>query len=159
MFLDLRFLLEILLRWMGRPVTDSAHARRRPAAVAGRIAFPDEGSPLSLTPLNRDHETLNLDLSRHEPLLVNALAGLPAPTPAAPAPPPAPTYAPSIGTFTVNPTSVQVGTSVTLSAANVTETGGTIAGVQFCRESNGIAGLQAGSDTLVGSASQSGNNT
>src|SRR5262249_47740544 len=44
----------------------------------------------------------------------------------------------------------------TLTASNVTETGGTVTGVNFYRESNGTAGLQVGSDTLVGAAAQSG---
>ena len=45
---------------------------------------------------------------------------------------------------------------VTLAAANVIETGGTVASVKFYRESNGATGLQTGSDTLVGSGTQSG---
>ena len=68
--------------------------------------------------------------------LVTGLAGT------SPAPPPV-AYPPTIGSFTVNPTSVQVGTLVTLSASGVTETDGTITGVQFYRESNGTAGLQS----------------
>jgi hypothetical protein len=64
--------------------------------------------------------------------------------------------APSIGSLTVNPNSVQVGTPVSLVAANVSETGGTVAGVTFYRETNNTAGLQIGSDTLVGSGTHSG---
>jgi hypothetical protein len=67
-FLDLRFLLEFLLRWMGQPATDSERARRGPAAGPGRIVSPGDGSPLSLTPLNRDHEVSDFDLNRHKPL-------------------------------------------------------------------------------------------
>ena len=81
--------------------------------------------------------------------LVSSLAGSPVPVPP-------PTSLPTIGAFTVNPTSVTPGTSVTLTAANVSETGGTITSVKFYRESNGTAGLQTGADTLVGSGSQSG---
>jgi hypothetical protein len=66
------------------------------------------------------------------------------------------TGTPTIGSFTVNPASVTVGGTVTLTASNVTETGGTITAVNFYRESNGTAGLQIGSDTLVGSGTQSG---
>ena len=61
---------------------------------------------------------------------MSSLAGSPAPVPP-------PTTLPTIGEFTVNPTSVTAGTSVTLAAVNVTETGGTIASVKFYRESNG----------------------
>jgi hypothetical protein len=68
------------------------------------------------------------------------------------------TPTPTIGSFTVSPTSVVAnsGATVTLSAANVTETGGTVASVTFYRESNGTGGLQTASDTLVGSGTQSG---
>src|SRR5207245_2381903 len=62
--------------------------------------------------------------------------------------------APTIGSFAVVPTSVVSGGTVTLTASNVT--GGTISGVNFYRESNGTAGLQIGSDTLVGDGMQSG---
>ena len=64
--------------------------------------------------------------------------------------------APTIGSFTVNPTSVVSGGTVTLTASNVTVTGGTISEVSFYRESNGLVGLQVGSDTLVGAGTQSG---
>ena len=66
------------------------------------------------------------------------------------------TPTPSIGSFTVNPFSVVAGSSVTLTASNVVETGGTISTVKFYRESNGSGGLQTVSDTLVGTAVQSG---
>jgi hypothetical protein len=71
-FLDLRFLLAILLRWMGRPATDSERARRGPVAVPGRIVSPGDGVPLSLTLLDRDHEASDFDLNRNEPLHRNA---------------------------------------------------------------------------------------
>ena len=53
---------------------------------------------------------------------------------------------------------VTEGTSTTLTASSVTETGGTgtIAGVNFYRESNSTTGLQIGSDTLVGAGTASG---
>ena len=62
---------------------------------------------------------------------------------------------PAIGSFAVGPASVMVGGSFTLTAAGVAETGGTVAGVRFYRESNGTSGYQAGGDAVVGSASQS----
>jgi hypothetical protein len=62
--------------------------------------------------------------------------------------------APTIDSFTVAPTSVVSGGTVTLTASNVT--GGTINGVNFYRESNGTSGLQVGSDTLVGAGTQNG---
>ncbi len=71
-------------------------------------------------------------------------------------PTPTPTPTPTIGGFTVNPSSTTVGTPVTLSATGVTESGGSISGVAFYRESNGTAGLQVGSDTLITGATQSG---
>jgi hypothetical protein len=51
---------------------------------------------------------------------------------------------------------VVAGETFSLTASNVTETGGTITGVNFYRESNGTAGLQVGSDTLAGAGAQSG---
>ena len=63
---------------------------------------------------------------------------------------------PTIGSFSDNPSSVTVGASTTLTASNVTESGGTISSVKFYRESNGSSGLQIGSDTLVGTGSQNG---
>ncbi len=62
---------------------------------------------------------------------------------------------PTIGSFAVNPTSVVTGGSVTLTAGNVSETGGTISSVKFYRETNGTTGFQAG-DTLVASGTPSG---
>jgi hypothetical protein len=66
------------------------------------------------------------------------------------------TPTPTIGSFAVNPTSVVTGGTVALTASSVTETGGTVSSVTFYRESNGTGGLQTGSDTLVGSGTQSG---
>jgi endonuclease/exonuclease/phosphatase family metal-dependent hydrolase len=65
---------------------------------------------------------------------------------------------PTIGSFAANPASVSVGQSTTLTASSVVESGGTgtITGVNFYRESNGTSGLQIGSDTSVGSGTQSG---
>ncbi len=61
-----------------------------------------------------------------------------------------PPSTPSIGAFTASPTSVTSGGLLTLTASNVAEVGGTIGSVTFYRESNGAAGLQLGSDTVVG---------
>jgi subtilase family serine protease len=77
------------------------------------------------------------------PTLVASMSG----TPQAPAP--------VIGSFTLSPSTTTAGTTVTLTAANVTETNGTISGVQFYRESDGVAGLSAG-DLLLGTGSQNG---
>jgi subtilase family serine protease len=65
---------------------------------------------------------------------------------------------PSIGSFTVSPTSIAIGATVTLTAANVVEAGGsaTITGVNFYRNTNGASGLQIGSDTLIGGGTPSG---
>jgi hypothetical protein len=65
---------------------------------------------------------------------------------------------PTIGSFVANPAAVTVGTPTTLTASSVVESGGsgTISSVKFYRESNGTSGLQIGSDTLVGSGTQSG---
>jgi ribonuclease len=63
---------------------------------------------------------------------------------------------PGIGAFAVNPTSISVGSTFTLTASNVTELGGTISKVAFYQESNGSSGLQAGADALLGQATQSG---
>ena len=65
---------------------------------------------------------------------------------------------PTIGSFTASPTSVATGTPTTLTAGSVVESNGTgaITGVNVYRESNSTTGLQIGSDTLVGAASQSG---
>jgi endonuclease/exonuclease/phosphatase family metal-dependent hydrolase len=70
-----------------------------------------------------------------------------------------PPVGPAIGTFSINPTSVSAGATVTLTAANVIENGsGSVCAVKFYRESNGTSGLQVGSDVLVGSAVQNGAN-
>ena len=63
---------------------------------------------------------------------------------------------PTIGSFTVSPTTVTAGTEVTLTASNVAESGGTISNVTFYLESNGTPGLQIGSDTLVNPGVHSG---
>ncbi|MEI6239399.1 MAG: Calx-beta domain-containing protein [Planctomycetia bacterium] len=63
---------------------------------------------------------------------------------------------PVIGSFTVSPASVTAGGSITLTASNVTETGGSVSGVTFYRETSGSAGLQVGSDAVVGSGTRSG---
>jgi hypothetical protein len=70
----------------------------------------------------------------------------------------APTPNPTIGSVTVSPSSIAAGTSVTVSANNVSDTGSTLTGVAIYQESNGTAGVQPGSDTLVGNATQSGSN-
>jgi len=80
-------------------------------------------------------------------LLVSDLAGF---APAAQAP------APTIGSLVVNPSSVTAGASVTLTASNVQDTSATISSVRFYLDTNGIAGLQIGSDTLVGKGTQNG---
>ncbi len=61
-----------------------------------------------------------------------------------------PVVTPTIGSFSITPGSVTVGTPVTLAATNVTESSGTISKVAFYLESNGTAGLQTSSDTLLG---------
>ena len=68
------------------------------------------------------------------------------------------TGTPTIGSFAVSPSSVTAGTAATLTASSVIESGGTISGVNFYRESNATAGLQIGSDTLVGAGTLSGGN-
>ncbi len=68
-----------------------------------------------------------------------------------------PPVGPAIGSLTVSPTSVNTGATVVLSASNVVEYGpGSIESVAFYRESNPIAGVQVGSDTLVGMGVQNG---
>lgn len=67
-----------------------------------------------------------------------------------------PSGTPTIGAFTLSATSVTPGTPITLTASNVAESGGTIASVNFYRESNGTPGLQIGSDTLLSKGTQSG---
>ncbi len=66
------------------------------------------------------------------------------------------TAVPVISSLAVSPTSAVVSTPITLTATGVTVSSGTIAAVKFYQESNGTAGLQIGSDTLVGTGSQSG---
>ena len=66
-----------------------------------------------------------------------------------------PTPTPTIGSFTVSPTSVTTGATVTLTAGNVAETGGSISTVNFYRETNGTSGFQS-TDTLVGSGTFNG---
>ena len=63
---------------------------------------------------------------------------------------------PTIGALSPSPATVPIGGSSTLTASGVTETGGTISSVSFYRETNSTAGLQIGSDTLLGSGTQSG---
>ena len=64
--------------------------------------------------------------------------------------------APTIGSFSASPTTAIPGTLVTLQASNVTQTGGTISNVTFYEESNGVPGLQIGSDTALGTGTQGG---
>jgi len=63
---------------------------------------------------------------------------------------------PSIGSITASPSSVTASVAITLTANNVTETGGTVSAVNFYLESNGTPGLQIGSDTLEGSGTANG---
>ncbi len=63
---------------------------------------------------------------------------------------------PTIGAFTIAPTTVTSGTAATLTASNVTESSGSITGVSFFLETNGVGGYQAGSDTLVSAGAVSG---
>jgi hypothetical protein len=65
---------------------------------------------------------------------------------------------PVIGSFSASPAVVQAGNPFTLTAGNVTEAGGTISTVAFYLESNGVSGLQIGSDLFVGNGTQSGSN-
>ena len=57
-----------------------------------------------------------------------------------------------------SPDPVTQGSNLTLTANNVADSDGTVAKVEFYRESNGQSGLQtgAGGDTLVGDGTQSG---
>lgn len=77
-------------------------------------------------------------------LLVPAMAGMPV------------TPTPTIAAFAASPANLVAGGSLTLIATGVTESGGTIQAVKFYRESNGTAGLQAASDALMGTGTQSG---
>jgi subtilase family serine protease len=83
------------------------------------------------------------------------VSGSTTPTPT-PTPPVTVALSPTIGAFTVTPGSVVAGTTLTLTAKGVTETGGTVSSVLFYRETNGSSGLQVGSDTLIGSGTMSG---
>ena len=82
-------------------------------------------------------------------LVVNDLVSMATPTT------PVPTVSPVIGSFAASQTSVVAGTTLTLTAKGVAETGGTISSVQFYRESNGTSGVQT-TDTLIGTGTQSG---
>lgn len=85
-------------------------------------------------------------------LLVPALAGNTSVTPP-------PTYSPTIASAFANPASVTAGTTTTLTASGVQETGGTISAVKFYQETNGTSGLQSASDSLIGSATQTASGT
>jgi hypothetical protein len=75
-------------------------------------------------------------------------------------PPPAPVPSPTVGSLSVNPSSVLAGATITLTAGSVQDTtAATITSVTFYRESNGTGGLQIGDDTLIGSAVESGTTT
>ena len=63
---------------------------------------------------------------------------------------------PVIGSVAVSAASVTAGTPVTVSADVVTDAGAAITSVSFFLETNGTAGLQVGSDPLLGSGTQSG---
>ena len=65
---------------------------------------------------------------------------------------------PTIGKFAISTSTVASGANITLTANNVSETGGSIASVTFYEETNDIAGLQTLTDTLLGKAIRSGNN-
>ena len=56
----------------------------------------------------------------------------------------------TIGSFSDGSAAVTPGGYVSLYAKNVTENGGSIAGVRFYREANGTSNLQTGSDAYVG---------
>ncbi|MEI6076593.1 MAG: choice-of-anchor D domain-containing protein [Verrucomicrobiota bacterium] len=56
----------------------------------------------------------------------------------------------TIGSFSAGSAAVTPGGYVSLYAKNVTENGGSIAGVRFYREANGTSNLQTGSDAYVG---------
>ncbi|MGA2065001.1 MAG: MBG domain-containing protein [Thermoguttaceae bacterium] len=64
---------------------------------------------------------------------------------------------PSIGSLRTSPEPVIQGSDLTLTASNVTDSDGTVVGVDFYCESNGQPGLQTGSggDTFLGSGTQS----
>jgi ribonuclease/Cadherin domain/Dockerin type I domain len=66
------------------------------------------------------------------------------------------TQSPAIASFSVSPSTVAVGSTIGLTASGVTQTGATISNVSFYRESNGVSGLQPGSDIFVGLGVQNG---
>ncbi len=66
------------------------------------------------------------------------------------------TQSPAIASFSVSPSTIAVGSSITLTASGVTQTGATVSNVSFYRESNGVSGLQPGSDIYVGLGVQNG---
>jgi hypothetical protein len=57
---------------------------------------------------------------------------------------------PVIASVSDSPDNVKVGTTVTLTAGGVSDPDGTVSKVSFYRGTNGVDGLQIGSDTLVG---------
>jgi len=65
--------------------------------------------------------------------------------------------APTIGSLVDNPDPVTRPNNITLTASDVVDADGSVAGVSFYRETNGVAGLQtdAEGDTLVGNDSSS----
>jgi hypothetical protein len=63
---------------------------------------------------------------------------------------------PTIGSVTAAPVKAVVGTKITLNANNVAETAGSVQSVQFYLETNHTAGLQIGSDQLLGAATLKG---
>jgi subtilase family serine protease len=94
----------------------------------------------------------DLVTGRGTPIVSLLVAGLAGTKPPAPAP------QPTIASLTVSPSSVTAGagTAVTLTADNVEDPAATITSVAIYRESNGVGGLQIGSDTFVGDATQVG---
>jgi subtilase family serine protease len=66
---------------------------------------------------------------------------------------------PTIGAFYASPSTIVTGSNFMLTASNVSESHGTISSVKFYQETNGIAGYQAGSDALIGSAAQTSSGT
>jgi hypothetical protein len=68
----------------------------------------------------------------------------------------APNQPPSIGSLSVSPDPVTEGSNITLTANNVTDSDGTVAKVEFYRDTNGNGAIDAGTDTLLGTATSSG---
>ena len=56
---------------------------------------------------------------------------------------------PSIGSLSVNPDPVMQGNSITLTANSVTDNDGTVAKVEFYRDTNGNGAIDVGTDTLL----------